>query len=193
MPKIVTVNSNNTSYTITDGLVKKSYPLKDCNSVLIPNLDGSKTLYLLNSNETIAIVSNTTNTEFTGNSIFGSTNPDIAQTNIQTLIGISGSSSSSSTPAVRVLTNAGSASYTQVYLQSLYDGQTGSPAPDTVPQAVTDYASTLNTSGYKVYLGQNTWWYTNSVVVTAASWTTFGGTKSAFGASIVPTGIITFK
>jgi uncharacterized protein YjdB len=96
--------------------------------------------------------------------------------------------------SVRVLANAGGPSYTQTQLQGYYDAQGGSPAPDTVPQVVSDYASTLNTSGYKAYLGQNTWWYTNTATgIVAGNWTTFGGGKSAFSANIVTNGILTLK
>lgn len=96
--------------------------------------------------------------------------------------------------AVRVLANAGGSTYTQAYLQGLYDGQVGPSAPDVVPQAISDYASTLNSSGYKVYLGLNTWWYTNTLSgITGSNWTTFGTSKSAFNANIVPAGILTYR
>jgi hypothetical protein len=66
-----------------------------------------------------------------------------------------------------------------------------------VPQAISDYVSTLNTTGYKLYMGHNDWWYTNAVAgVTAASWLRFAGGaggKSAFSSNITPAGIVTFK
>lgn len=107
-----------------------------------------------------------------------------------TALNISGSSSAT----VRILPNAGGTSYSQAYLQGLYDGQTGLTAPDVVPQAISDYASSLNTSGYKVYLGLNSWWYTNTATgITASNWTVFGGNKSTFSANIVPAGITTYR
>jgi hypothetical protein len=99
--------------------------------------------------------------------------------------------------SVRILANSGVSLYLQAYLQGLYDGQAGSVAPDTVPGAVSTYVSSLNATGYKLYMGHNDWWYTNAVTgLTAASWLTFAGGaggKSNFGANIVPAGIITFK
>jgi hypothetical protein len=95
---------------------------------------------------------------------------------------------------VRVLPNTNAVSYTQAELQGVYDNQPGLAAPDAVPIEVSNFASALNTSGYKVYLGLNTWWYTNTASnISAANWTIFGGSKSAFGANIVPSGILTFK
>jgi uncharacterized protein YjdB len=95
---------------------------------------------------------------------------------------------------VRILPNPGGSNYTQTQLQGYYDAQGGSAAPDTVPQAVSDYASSLNTSGYKAYLGQNQWWYTNTVSgIVVGNWLLFGSGKGAFGANIVPAGIVTFK
>lgn len=95
---------------------------------------------------------------------------------------------------LRILVNPGGAAYTQVQLQTAYDNQPGLPAPDVVPQAVTDYANSLATSSYKAYLGANQWWYTNTATgITTASWTIFGGNKSPFGAPIAPNGLISFK
>lgn len=193
MPKIATVNSNNTSYTVTDGLFKKSYLFSNCTTNLVTNLDGSRSFYLVNGNETIVTVSNTLNSEFTGNTIFGTANPDIAQANSQSYIGSTNGVVSASA-IVRVLPSMVLASYTQLQLQTLYDNQTGLAAPDFVPQAVTDYANSLNITGYKVYLGLNTWYFTTtSASVTLSSWTSFGGSKSAFGATIVANGVITYK
>jgi hypothetical protein len=193
MPKIATVNSNNTSYTVTDGLFKKSYSFLNCTTNLTINSDGSKTFYLINGNETLVIVSNTLNTEHIGNSVFGSSNPDIAQTNSQGYLG-SSSGIAASTATIRILANPGGASYTQAQLQTLYDGQVGLVAPDVIPQAIIDYANTLNVSGYKVYLGGNTWWYTNTATgATSSNWSSFGGSKSSFGAAIFTTGILTYK
>jgi hypothetical protein len=102
--------------------------------------------------------------------------------------------SAGGTAAVRVLANPGGTNYTQAALQTLYDGQAGLAAPDTVPQAINDYANTLNTGGYKVYLGANSWYYTNVATgIVAGSWTVFGSGKSAFAANIVPAGILTFN
>lgn len=91
---------------------------------------------------------------------------------------------SSNQALVRVLTNPGGASYTQVQLQALYDGQAGINALDTVPQSIIDAANLLAVSTYKLYLGHNIWWYTNTATgATAANWTQFGGGKSAFATS----------
>jgi hypothetical protein len=96
--------------------------------------------------------------------------------------------------AVRVLANVGGSLYTQAQLQALYDGQPGSNAPDVVPQLVSDYANTLATSGYKVYLGLNNWWYTNTPTgIVTANWLAFSTPKGNFGANIVSQGIITYK
>jgi uncharacterized protein YjdB len=95
---------------------------------------------------------------------------------------------------VRVLPNPNLGSYSQILLQSLYDGQPAFIAPDAVPAAVTNAANALNTSAYKVYLGQNQWWYTNTATgITAGSWALFGGNKTTFGANITTNGIFTFK
>ena len=91
MPKIATVNSNSTSFTVTDGAFKQSYPLIDASANLVSNTDGSQTLYLLSGDEVIVIVSDTTNSPYVGNSIFGATTPAAAQTAIQNAIGIAGS------------------------------------------------------------------------------------------------------
>ena len=98
-------------------------------------------------------------------------------------------------PIVRILTNPGGTTYTQAQLQGYYDGQTGSQAPDIIPIEVVNYANSLNTPNYKVYLGHNTWYYTNTATgITQGNWTPFGGGgKSTFGANIVATGILTFK
>jgi hypothetical protein len=94
--------------------------------------------------------------------------------------------------AVRVLPNPGGASYTQVQLQALYDNQAGTNAPDTVPQLVTDASNLLNSSGYKMYLGHNQWFYQNVATgLTNAGWTAYAGGKGAFAANIVA--IYTYK
>jgi hypothetical protein len=79
----------------------------------------------------------------------------------------------------------------QATLQGLYDTASGAVAPDTVPPAVTTAAGAIGTGGYKVYLGHNTWWYTNAVTPNAGSWLQFNGGKSNFGATI--DGIWTMK
>jgi hypothetical protein len=95
---------------------------------------------------------------------------------------------------LRLLVNPGGSSYTQPQLQALYDGSVGINAPDVVPQAITDQANILNTTGYKIYLGHNSWWYTNVATgIITATWALAGGGKAAFGAAIVPNGILTFK
>jgi hypothetical protein len=95
---------------------------------------------------------------------------------------------------LRLLANPGGSSYTQAQLQALYDGIPGLNAPDVVPQAIIDQANILNTTGYKVYLGHNSWWYTNTATgATVENWSQFGGAKSNFGAAIVANGIFTFK
>lgn len=91
MPKIAVVNSNNTSFTVTDGLFKQTYPLVDSSTNLVNNVDGSQTLYLLWGDEVVVVIESTLNTPFAGNSIFGATTPLAAQTVIQTAIGAAGS------------------------------------------------------------------------------------------------------
>lgn len=91
MPKIAVINSNNTSFTVTDGLFKQSYPLVDSSTNLVNNVDGSQTLYLLWGDEVVVVVENTLNSSFAGNSIFGATTPLTAQTAAQTAIGAAGS------------------------------------------------------------------------------------------------------
>jgi hypothetical protein len=90
MPKIATVNSNTTSFTVTDGLFKQTYPLVDSSTNLVSNADGSSTLYLLWGDEVVVIISDTVNSPFTGNTIFGAVTPTVAQTAIQAAIGTAG-------------------------------------------------------------------------------------------------------
>lgn len=103
----------------------------------------------------------------------------------------SGAAAAPSPPAAQDLGSSPS-SQSQAQLQALYDAQPGGEAPDTLPQEVVDDANALATSGYKVYLGHNVWWYTNRVSDgTTSNWTQFGSVKGTFSAAIAR--IYTFK
>ena len=84
-------------------------------------------------------------------------------------------------PSLRVLAT-GLPQQTEEQLQDYYDSVLGHDAPDTVPQEVVDAANLLNNTGYKLYLGETTWWYTNLTISTAEIWTSFA--KSAFSQPI---------
>lgn len=90
MPKIATLTSP-TSFTVTDGLFKQTYPIVDSSTNLVSNADGSYTLYLLSGDEVVNIVSSTTNSPFSTNTIFGSSDPIVAQISAQVAIGAAGS------------------------------------------------------------------------------------------------------
>lgn len=81
-----------------------------------------------------------------------------------------------SASVILIATNvSGPVSVTQ--LQAYYDSTSGQSAPDTVPPAVS--AADVGTSGYSVYLGQNTWWYQLNG---GGPWTNFG--KGTFNLTI---------
>jgi hypothetical protein len=91
MPAVATINSNNSSYTIVDTVggatIKNTYPLSATSSFYVQDAGGNKTLYLMcNGQMVIAVASSPTN-QFFGNSIFGSTNPDTAQTAVEANVG----------------------------------------------------------------------------------------------------------
>lgn len=79
-------------------------------------------------------------------------------------------------------------------LQAAYDAELGLQAPDSVPAAVVSAANSLNNTNFKIYLGQNQWYYTNNTNGnTAANWLVFNGGKSNFGVTVLPNHIFTFK
>lgn len=67
-----------------------------------------------------------------------------------------------------------------VQLQAYYDGQAGNPAPDTVPQEVTDARNAAAIAGYSVYLGHNVWYYSENQGV----WLVFQNDKNSFNQPI---------
>jgi hypothetical protein len=91
MPATATINSNNSSYTITDTIggstIKTVYPLGEAYTTYIQDVSGNKTLQLWHGGQpTIALSNNPLSPNF-GNSIFGSTDPDTAQTAVQANVG----------------------------------------------------------------------------------------------------------
>lgn len=83
----------------------------------------------------------------------------------------------------------------QSSLQSAYDLEVGTNAPDSIPAQVISAVNDLNNSNYKLYLGHTQWWYTSSL--NGTGWVLFGGTapvgKGPFGAIVPANHIFTFK
>lgn len=112
MPIIATIAST-TAFTVTNGLFKQTYPIVNSSTNLVANADGSYTLYLLAGDEVVNTVSNTLNSPYSTNSIFGSSDPLAAQIVAQTVIGVAGGSGSGSggTSFTNVMTSSGDIIY----------------------------------------------------------------------------------
>jgi hypothetical protein len=98
MPAVAVVNSSNSSFTITDAVggatTKNTYPLAGVSSYYSQSALGEKVLYLMYQGLTVIAAANTVGNFGYGNSIFGSTDPDVALTAAQVVLGSSGSSGS---------------------------------------------------------------------------------------------------
>jgi hypothetical protein len=95
-------------------------------------------------------------------------------------LGLRWGSSGGSTPSVRLIAMSVPAVGTlSGAFQAWYNNSTGSPAPDTVPAAVSALDTSMAAGGYSIYLGENVWWYRSFPDPT---WVSFG--KGGFGVSV---------
>ena len=99
-------------------------------------------------------------------------------------------------PSVRTINRAtlvNNPTNLQSEFQAAYEAIVGTNAPDTLPVSVIAAANALGNTSYKIYLGHTVWWFTNAQTTTLASWSSFSGGKSNFGAPIPANHIFTFK